>query len=91
MKRTLATLAATGLLAVTCSGVFAQTRYTPAGTTTSPSTSTPVTTGTTPPKTTTTTPTTTAAANPDPMSLTLAFSGAAAAVGYVMRRKREAV
>jgi hypothetical protein len=67
VKRVLFTMAVTGFLAVACSGAFAQTRYSPPD---SPST---------PPPTQT---------SPDPFGLTLAGFGTAAAVGYVMRRKR---
>jgi hypothetical protein len=69
-----------GLLAVVGSGAFAQ-RYVP------PSGTTGGTTGGTTATPTTTTP---ATHNPDPFGLTLAASGTAAAVGYVMRRKRAA-
>jgi hypothetical protein len=72
-------LAVTGLVALAGSAVVAQTRYSPPGTTS------PTTSGTTTTTTTTTTPTQT---NPDPTGLTLAASGAAAAIGYVIRRRR---
>jgi len=71
------TLTIAGLLAVVGSAAFAQ-RYTP------PSGTTGGTTGGTTAAPATTTP---ATHNPDPFGLTLAASGTAAAVGYVMRRK----
>ena len=68
-----------GILAVAGGGAFAQRYVPPSG-----SGTTGGTTGTTG-GTTTTTP---ATHNPDPFGLTLAASGTAAAVGYVMRRRR---
>jgi hypothetical protein len=69
-----------GILAVAGGGAFAQRYVPPSG-----SGTTGGTTGTTTTSGTTTTP---ATHNPDPFGLTLAASGTAAAVGYVMRRKR---
>lgn len=80
MKQLWTALFVTGILAVAGSGAFAQRYVPPSG-----SGTTGGTTGTT--GGTTTTP---ATHNPDPFGLTLAASGTAAAVGYVMRRKRAA-
>jgi hypothetical protein len=89
MKGTILTLTVAGVL-VMAGSAFAQTRFATTGTNPT-TTTTEATTGTTTGTTTTTTTTTEATqGNPDPMSLSLAVSGAAAAMGYVMRRKRAA-
>jgi hypothetical protein len=81
-------LAVVALLAIVCGGAFAQ-RYTPpGGGSTTGGGGGGGGTDTKPPATTT--PPVSTQHNPDPFGLTLAASGAAAAVGYVMRRKREA-
>jgi len=71
-------LAVAALLAMLATAAFAQ-RYTPPGNGGGNNNNGNGNNGTTP-----------AQHNPDPFGLTLAASGAAAAVGYVMRRRREA-
>jgi hypothetical protein len=81
VKRLWTALFVGGVLAVASSAAFAQRYVPPSGNGTTGTTGTTGTAGTS---------STPATHNPDPFGLTLAASGTAAAVGYVMRRKRAA-